>query len=73
MNPERPERFLRLSSVLRLTGLSRSTLYRKIQNGTFPRQLKLSTRCIGWRESEVELWLRAPTLYEADVTDRLTG
>jgi prophage regulatory protein len=60
MSAKSPERILRLKSVLDRTGLSRSTLYRKIQRGTFPRQLKISDRCAGWRESDVEVWLRNP-------------
>jgi prophage regulatory protein len=58
-----PSRILRLKSVLERTGLSRSTLYRKIQEGTFPRALRISARCTGWRESDIEAWLRNPESY----------
>jgi prophage regulatory protein len=54
-------RILRLKSVLERTGLSRSTLYRKMHLGTFPKQLRISIRCAGWRETEVEDWLRNPS------------
>lgn len=60
MPSQAPERILRLGAVLERTGLSRSTLYRKVSSGTFPRQLKISDRCAGWRETEVEEWLRRP-------------
>lgn len=56
-------RILRLKSVLERTGLSRSTLYRKIEGGTFPKQVQISERCIGWREADVEGWLRNPVCY----------
>lgn len=59
------DRFLRINAVLERTGLSRSTLYRKIDSGRFPRQVKLSERCAGWRESAVEEWMRNPIFYEA--------
>jgi len=49
--------------VLDRTGLSCSTLYRKIERGTFPRQVKISDRCAGWRESAIEAWMHNPTLY----------
>jgi prophage regulatory protein len=62
---EAPERILRLNTVLDRTGLSRATLYRKINDGTFPRQIKLSTRCAGWRESAINAWLRDPIYYQA--------
>jgi prophage regulatory protein len=35
-------------------------MYRKMQNGTFPRNIKISTRCTGWRESAVTEWLKNP-------------
>jgi prophage regulatory protein len=60
-----PDRILRLKTVLERTGLSRSTMYRKIQNGTFPRNIQISTRCTGWRESAVHEWLRNPIFYDA--------
>ena len=63
-----PDRILRIKSVLDRTGLCRSTLYRKMDNGSFPRQIKLSTRCAGWREAEIEQWLRNPMFY--DVNDQ---
>jgi predicted DNA-binding transcriptional regulator AlpA len=40
-------------NVLARTGLSRSTIYRKIAEGTFPAQLKISTNGTGWHESEI--------------------
>lgn len=52
--------FLRLAAVISLTGLSRSTLYRKVNAGTFPPQVKLAARCVGWRQSAVTEWMRDP-------------
>jgi prophage regulatory protein len=52
-----------LKAVLERTGLSRSTLYRKVERGTFPGQVRISERCIGWRESDLERWLRDPMHY----------
>jgi prophage regulatory protein len=66
MTTEQPDRILRLNAVLDRTGLSRSTLYRKIDQGTFPRQVKISQRCAGWRESAISAWLRNPMFYSVD-------
>lgn len=63
MNIETPDRILRLNTVLDRTGLSRTTLYRKVQLGTFPPQVKIAARCVGWRESSVNAWLRNPMFY----------
>jgi prophage regulatory protein len=58
-----PDRIIRLKTVLDRTGLSRSTIYRKMSHGTFPRQLKLGERSAGWRESAVNDWIRDPMHY----------
>lgn len=63
MQTDQPDRILRLDAVLDRTGLSRSTLYRKMGAGTFPPNIKISTRCAGWRESAVTAWLRNPMFY----------
>ena len=65
-----PDRILRLKTVLERTGLSRSTMYRKMQSGTFPKNIQISTRCTGWRESAVNEWMRNPIFYEANSRSR---
>lgn len=62
-----PDRILRLKTVLERTGLSRSTMYRKIQNGTFPKNIQISARCTGWRETAVNAWLHNPMFYSSEV------
>ncbi|MXO65364.1 helix-turn-helix transcriptional regulator [Altericroceibacterium endophyticum] len=65
------DRIIRLKTVLDRTGLSRSTLYRKIDEGSFPRQIPISARGTGWRESAVERWIADPMGYDADELDGL--
>jgi len=48
---------LRLPAVKARTGLSRATIYRKIQNSEFPRPHQLSQRAVGWLECDVETWI----------------
>jgi prophage regulatory protein len=55
-----PDRIVRLKTVLARTGLSRSTIYRKIAEGTFPAQLKISTNGTGWHESDINRWITDP-------------
>jgi len=64
MQTDTPDRILRIKTVLERTGLSRSTMYRKMQNGTFPKNVQINTRCAGWRESAVNAWLRNPMFYQ---------
>ena len=48
---------LRLPAVRALTGLSRSTIYFRISQGTFPKPVSLGARAIGFVESEVMEWV----------------
>jgi prophage regulatory protein len=57
------ERIIRVKSVLARTGLSRSTMYRKIAEGTFPCQIKISVNGSGWRESAIDRWIDNPAGY----------
>lgn len=51
------ETILRLPSVKTRTGLSRSSIYLKIFQGEFPKQIKLGKRSAGWLESEIDEWI----------------
>ena len=48
--------FLRLQAVIRITGLSRSTLYRLIADEQFPRPVRLGPRAVAWRREDIEAW-----------------
>jgi prophage regulatory protein len=48
---------LRLPAVKNRTGLSRSTIYLRVSQGTFPRPVSLGGRAVGWVEEEVQSWL----------------
>jgi len=49
---------LRLPTVKNRTGLSRSSIYLKMSEGTFPVPINLGPRSIGWIESEIEEWIQ---------------
>jgi prophage regulatory protein len=48
---------LRLPAVKARTGLSRSTIYLRISEGSFPKPVSLGGRAVGWLEAEVNDWL----------------
>ena len=50
--------FLTLQEVRRRTGLSRSTIYNKINEGTFPRQVNVGPRGVRWLEREITDWIQ---------------
>jgi prophage regulatory protein len=49
---------LRLPAVKTRTGLSRSTIYLRISQGTFPKPVSLGGRAVGWLEAEIQDWLQ---------------
>ena len=63
----RQKRFIRLPEVLSRTGFGRTSIYRKMEEGTFPKCLKLGgpikdhtkfdSRAIAWIEDEIEKWV----------------
>ena len=55
-----PDSIIRLKTVLSRTGLSRSTIYRKIAEGTFPPQIQISIHGAGWHESAISRWITDP-------------
>lgn len=52
------ERFLRLREVLHRTGLGRSTVYRWMDEGRFPKSVRLGGRSVAWIEHEIDEWLQ---------------
>lgn len=50
-------RIIRLKEVIESTGQARSTVYKFISDGVFPKPISLGDRCVGWLESEVQDWI----------------
>lgn len=51
------QRILRLPTFKSLTGLSRSTIYLRMSEGSFPKQVNLGSRAVGWISSEIDHWI----------------
>ena len=51
------QRYLRVSEVLSLAGISRSTLYRWLKQGIFPKRYQIGPGLVGFVEEEVREWL----------------
>lgn len=58
-------RILRLRNVMKKTGLARSTIYKYIDAGTFPKPIDLGGRSVGWVDSEIDGWI-ADKIQERD-------
>lgn len=48
---------LRLPTVRSRVGYSRSTIYIRVADGTFPKPIRLGARAIGWLESDIDEWI----------------
>ena len=65
----RQKRFIRLPEVLTRTGYGRTSIYRKMEDGSFPRSVKLGgpleapnafdCRAVAWIEDDVDQWIES--------------
>lgn len=53
------EKHHRRPAVEEITGLSRSALYEQMKKGLFPRPVKLTSKAVAWRESDLADWLES--------------
>lgn len=56
---------LRRKQVESATGLSRSTIYQRIKDKTFPPAVQLGPRSVGWRAGDIDAFLADPAGYKA--------
>ena len=56
------DRLLRIRQVEEITGLSRSSIYRLMQDGEFPRPVKVGPAAVRWRASDINTWLESRPL-----------
>ena len=56
---DRSTKFLRLPSVIDKVGLSRSQIYKLIQQGEFPEPVKIGPKISVWIEEKLEVWMDA--------------
>ncbi len=51
-------RLLRLPAVQAATGQPKSTIYKRVKDGTFPAPVKISKRAVAWREADIAAWMQ---------------
>jgi prophage regulatory protein len=52
-------RFIRIKDVLELVGVSRTTLWRMVRDGAFPRRVAITKSARGHVYEEVEAWMQS--------------
>ncbi|SBT11947.1 AlpA family transcriptional regulator [Vibrio celticus] len=50
-------RLLRLKEVIQVTGISRSSLYKYLNEGQFPPPISLGARSVAWIDHEIQAWI----------------
>ena len=58
------QRMLRLPEVRDITGVSRSSIYKWMDEGKFPLPRKLSERAIAWNSHEIAEWVDSRPVHE---------
>ena len=53
----RVTRLIRLKEVQHRVGLGRSTIYRWVAEGKFPKPVQLGSSTVAWSEGEIERWI----------------
>ncbi|WP_339853313.1 helix-turn-helix transcriptional regulator [Roseovarius nubinhibens] len=53
------ERLLKRREVEEITGFSRTTIYRLMAEGVFPRPLRTGENSVRWRQSDLQKWMNA--------------
>jgi prophage regulatory protein len=56
INTPQQEQFLRIASVVILSGLPKSSIYERIADGTFPRPIRIGLRAVAWPASTIKTW-----------------
>ena len=52
-----PSRLIRLKEVQHRVGLGRSTIYKRMNEGRFPKSRSLGLKCVVWVEAEIDEWV----------------
>jgi prophage regulatory protein len=62
---------MRMTDVCSELGVSRASVYRLLQSGSFPKPLKLGKRAIGWERDHIQQWIKS--LRSARQTEQAQG
>ncbi|MBM3790902.1 MAG: AlpA family phage regulatory protein [Acidobacteria bacterium] len=54
---EHGTRLVRFRELRRTVPLSRSTIWRKVRDGSFPKPIRMSKSAVGWLASEIQEWI----------------
>jgi prophage regulatory protein len=58
------DRLIRMPELLERTGLSRTTIYRRMAKGTFPQAVPIGANSCAWHASVVDRWIAEPMAWQ---------
>jgi prophage regulatory protein len=61
---------LRLAEVCKILSISRSTIYKRLSDETFPEPVRLGPRTVRWRTEAIEAWSRSATAWRSTPVQR---
>ena len=51
-------RLISIHKVCDIAGLSKTEIYKRMSNNSFPKSVQLSSKCVRWAETEIYDWIR---------------
>ena len=63
-------KIIRLPEVINVTGLARSTVYKKVADKSFPSPISLGSKSVGWLEANVQDWIQQQIARSSTHLDR---
>lgn len=61
------DRLLRRRQVEEITGMSRSSIYKMMQEGTFPQAVRIGPSAVRWKASDMEAWVESRPVAASDI------
>lgn len=61
MQSNNPDQLINISSMCRLIGRNRTTLYMWVRDNSFPQPLRMGKRTLGWTNEQYQQWLKSLT------------
>lgn len=59
--------FFDLNEVMRISGLKRSTIYKYMDEGFFPKPMKMGSRKIAWNKEDIQKWLKSKGIENSNI------
>ena len=66
------DRLLRRREVEWITGMSRASIYRLMQQGDFPRPVKVGSTAVRWKESDIAAWIESLPVVTSELGSNTT-